>query len=71
MKIMTVLLASVLLLSGCLPERDRTIPDRTIPHLLTRGTHLWIMVRKPDGSTVEERVWADQGWWIASPEVVE
>ncbi len=64
-----VLLAFVLLLSGC--GNERMIPDPTIPHRLSAPTKVLILVRRSDGKMVETEMEVPKGWWVASPQVVE
>lgn len=66
----SALIASVLLYSGCLP-RQAVLPDRRIPHQVATPTTIEVWARRPDGELVRERVRVDEGWWIASTQVVE
>jgi hypothetical protein len=68
-RIALALLASALLLSGCLP-REQQLPDPSVPHRLASPATLQILVRRADGSFVAETVTAPAGWWLASPQVV-
>lgn len=70
MRTVLVLIASVTLCTGCLPQ-ERHLPDESIPHRIAREATVWIWVRRADGSLVQERVRAAEGWWLASSRVVE
>lgn len=67
--IVLVLLASVLLPSGC--ARRHAIPDPSIPHRVATEATVEVWVRNREGRMVRERVRILEGWWIASPQVVE
>ncbi len=67
---LTVLLASALLSSlGCGP--DRPIPNRLVPHRLSRPVEVTIYVRTEKGDLQEAMVEVPAGWWLASPELIE
>jgi uncharacterized lipoprotein YajG len=74
MKTMPVLIAcvlpSLLMLAGCAPTRS-VIPDSRIPHQVAEETTVVIAVRLPDGRWERQRVRLPEGWWIASPLVVD
>lgn len=63
------LVAFVMLSFGC--GHPRAIPNPSVPHRLAKGTKGVIWVRLPDGSLTREKVEIPQGWWVASPIVVE
>lgn len=72
MKTALALLASVLLLPGCLfLPQERALPNPAIPHRVAETSTLTIWVRRPDNSLVKERIRVDPGWFIASPQIVE
>jgi hypothetical protein len=72
MKTILVLIVFAMLSSGCsfLP-RSHAIPDPSIPHRVATETTVEIRVRLPNGTFVTERVRLLEGWWVASPQVVE
>lgn len=66
------LLASALLCSGCsIFPRSHAIPNDRVPHRLAEEVDVMILVRLPDGSFIKEKKRVPEGWWIASPLVVE
>ncbi len=66
------LLASVLLLPGCLfLPQERALPNPAIPHQIAETSTLMIWIRRTDGSLVKEPVRVDPGWYVASPQIVE
>jgi hypothetical protein len=68
--IVPVLAACAMLSSGCVP-RTQTLPDPAIPHRLAAPAEVEVWVRRPDGVLTRERIRAEVGWWLASPQVVE
>ena len=72
MKTALALIASVMLLPGCLfLPQERALPNPAIPHRIAETCTLPIWVRRPDHSLVKETVRVDPGWFVASPQVVE
>lgn len=71
MKMLSVLIASAML-SGCsLLPRQTVLPNPNIPHRVAEDATVKVWVRRPDGKLVKEPVKLGEGWWIASPQVVE
>ena len=64
-----VLIASVMLCSGCFAPR--VIPDPSIAHRISRPVEVWEWRRQPDGSLAENCCQYPAGYWIASPQLVE
>lgn len=64
-----VLIASALLSSGCV--RRLVIPDPTVPHRVAKEAKVQIWVETADGKWVKQKVKILEGWWVASPQVVE
>jgi hypothetical protein len=62
------LLVSAMLLSGCLSPR--AIPSHSVPLQVAEETTVRVWVRTEQG-LVKTRVRLLEGWWIASPYVVE
>ncbi len=60
----------LLTLPGC-PPQERAIPSQSIPHRLAQPVDADIWVRKPDGTFEQQPVRIPDGWWIASPGIVE
>lgn len=63
------LIASVLLSSGC--AHKRVLPDPSIPHRVAEEANLTIWVRGSNGKLTKQPVKILEGWWVASPQVVE
>lgn len=72
MKIASALIVSVTLLGlmGC-PQQERAIPSSSVPHRLSKPIDAEIWVRKPDGTFEQQSVHVPDGWWLASPQIVE
>lgn len=59
-------------LPGCLGlAQERILPDPRIPHQVAERTEATVWCRRPDGSLVKQVVRLEEGWWIASPAVVQ
>jgi hypothetical protein len=56
-------------LASC--SNHRVIPDHRIPHQLSRPCDAYQWVRRQDGTLQEEPVRIPEGWWVASPQVVD
>lgn len=70
MKMLATLMPFALLLGGC-PQQERAIPDPSIPHRLSRPVEAWQWVHKPDGTEQEQAVTIPEGYWFASPQIIE
>ena len=68
--ITSVLLGSVLLSSGCGASK-LVIPDPNIPHQVAAETCVEVWARLPSGEMTKTKVRLLEGWWVASPQVVE
>jgi hypothetical protein len=68
-KLALVVIASALLSSGCVGRT--VIPDPRVPHQVAREGKVTIWVETKDGKKVKQKVRITEGWWIASPLVVE
>lgn len=62
-------LAFALLSSGC--ASPAVLPDPTIPHRVAEEAEIEVWCRHPDGTFARCRVRVTEGWWVASPQVVE
>jgi hypothetical protein len=62
-------IASVLLSAGC--AKRIVIPDPAIPHQVAEEAEIVTWCRAPDGKLVKCTVRLLEGWWVASPQVVE
>jgi hypothetical protein len=67
---LSVLVASAMLSSGCGANR-LAIPDPNIPHQVATETPVTIWVRLASGSMTKVQVRLLEGWWVASPQVVD
>jgi hypothetical protein len=67
---LSVLVASAMLSSGCGASR-LAIPDPNIPHQVAAETPVTIWVRLANGSMTKVEVRLLEGWWVASPQVVD
>lgn len=63
-----VLFACAMLSTGCAP---RPLPDPRIPHRIAADAVVEVWVRLPDGTLGRAKVRAAEGWWLASPQVVD
>lgn len=68
-RIVLTLLASGMLSTGCATRK--IIPDPTIPHQVARESEVTIWARAADGKKVKQQVRLLEGWWVASPPLVE
>ena len=66
---LTGLVVSAMLSSGC--GRSNVIPDPNIPHQVAAETCVDIWVRRESGSMEKVKVRLLEGWWVASPQVVD
>lgn len=64
------LTACALLSAGC-AGRKVVIPSPSIPHQLAEETTVTAWCRAPDRTLVKCRLRVREGWWLASPELVE
>jgi len=60
---------SVMLSSGC--GHSNVIPDPNIPHQVAAETCVEVWVRRESGSMEKVKVRLLEGWWVASPQVVD
>lgn len=67
---LTMISATGFGLPGCVPTQH-VVQDRSVPHRLSRAADVYVLERRPDGSSVEEREHYDAGSVIAAPEVVD
>lgn len=58
------------LLLACV-SGPRPIPDQRIPHRVAERTKVVIWVEQPGGAMKKVEVELHEGWWIASPQIVE
>lgn len=63
-------LLSLLTLAGCV-RPSPVIPDDRVPHRVAADAQVDVWVRDVDGRLVSQRVTVREGWWIASPRVVD
>ncbi len=63
------LVASAMLSSGC--AGATVIPDPNIPHQVAAETCVTIWARAPGGEMKRVKVRLLEGWWVASPQVVD
>lgn len=68
MRTACTLLASAML---CCAPKVTAIPDPNVPHQFASETEGDIWVRLPDGRMAKQRVRVLEGWWLASPPLVE
>jgi hypothetical protein len=66
---LTVLAVSAMLSSGC--GRSNVIPDPNIPHQVASETCVDVWVRRESGNMEKVKVRLLEGWWVASPQVVD
>lgn len=64
-----MLLASALLSSGC--AQVNVIPDPAVPHQVAEESQVTVWARRSDGTRAKVKVRLLEGWWVASPMVVE
>lgn len=64
-----VLVASAMLSSGC--AGATVIPDPNIPHQVAAETCVTVWARAPGGEMKRVKVRLLEGWWVASPQVVD
>lgn len=65
------LLASAMLSSACASVGRLAIPDQSVPHQVAEETKVKVWVEIEDGKKVPIEVRLLEGWWIASPQVVD
>lgn len=74
MKTVPALIACVLpllpMLAGCV-RPSPVIPDDRVPHRVAADACVDVWLRGQDGKLVRQRVVLREGWWIASPRVVD
>jgi hypothetical protein len=63
------LLAFALLSLSC--AGARVIPDPRVPHRIAEEAEVRVWCRTAEGDLAKCRVRALEGWWLASPQVVE
>lgn len=63
--------ASLLLCVAC--PRVNVLPDARIPHQIAKDAEVWVWCHDPVETVrwVKCRVRAGEGWWLASPLVVD
>ena len=61
---------SAMLCSACVPGKV-VIPDPNVPHQVAKETTVKIWVRTADGGMSAVPVRLLEGWWIASPQVMD
>lgn len=64
-----MLAVSLLLCSGCVSRA--VIPDPAVPHRVAQETTVVVWAQRPDGKWAKTEVRLLEGYWIASPLVVE
>lgn len=64
------LIASTMLCAGC-AVRTLTLPDPSIPHRVASEATVEIWVRGQDGTLTKQKVKIEEGWYLASPMVVD
>ena len=69
-KIVPALVISAMLLGGC-ATKTTVLLDQRMPHRLARAASVQVWARLPDGSLAAQWVTVQEGWWIASPQVVD
>lgn len=69
-KIVLALIASALLSTGC-AVRVLTVPDPSVPHRVAEPARVKVWVRSPDGTLTKQEVRLEEGWWVASPVLIE
>lgn len=69
-KLVLVLIVFVLLfVSGCV--KRTVLPDPRVPHRVAEETKIKVWCRLPDGRFSKCDVRLLEGWWVASPQIVE
>lgn len=68
-RIVLVLIAFAPLFTGCV--KRAVLPDPSIPHRVAKETQVEVWCRLPDGKWAPCTVRLLEGWWLASPQVVE
>lgn len=64
-------IAPVLMLTACLPPRDRTIPDWSIAHRVSKDATVSVIVDNGEKVT-EAEVFLEAGeWWVISDRALE
>lgn len=64
------LLGSAMLSSACVP-RKLVLLDPTVPHRVAEEAVIVAWCRLPEGALVKCKVRLQEGWWVASPQLVE
>jgi hypothetical protein len=69
-KTVRVLVAfALMLVAGC--GSIRPIPDQTIPHRVSQTLQVPLWVKTPSGEFIEGWYTIHEGWWVASPAIIE
>lgn len=62
-------IAFAMLSTACV--KRTVVPDPTIPHQVAEESEAVVWCRAADGKLVRCKVRVLEGWWLASPQVVE
>lgn len=62
-------IAFAMLSTGCV--KRTVLPDPRVPHQVAAEGKVTVWVETKDGKKVKQKVRITEGWWIASPLVVE
>lgn len=69
-KLFGLVIASVMLSSGCVTTRA-VLPDPAIPHEVAKEVEIEVWCGTPDRHLKKCTVRLLDGWWVASPQVVQ
>lgn len=64
-----IVLVALLMLLGC--TRQPILLDQTVPHRIAEPTTVYVWARGPDGKMMKAPAQVADGWWLASPLLVE
>lgn len=67
---MLVLCGSVMLSAACVP-RKTILLDPSVPHAVAEASKVVVWCADPQGGLVKCAARLDEGWWVASPLVVD
>lgn len=70
-KLFAFVIASAMLSSGCVSVTPAVIPDPAVPHQVAKEAEVEVWCGAPDRRLKKCRVRLLDGWWVASPQVVE
>ncbi len=68
------LIVFVMLSAGCaslLTKTGAVIPDERVPHRVAEEAVIYVWARNKSGQLVKTKIRLLEGWWVASPRVVE